>query len=333
MSGWPVGLCVAALLFFSADAMAAAASAARVFATGVMPALFPMMVLCRMLTNKRASAAGTVLFAFAAGSPAAAQRVRMLTDAGAVKPTALAPLLAATGVMSPMFFVGTLANWTGLRGAMWALLGVHWLGALLTAGLCCLGHRWPQKPDKSGTAQIVQTAWQAPQSVSLPQAVMQSAQALLAVCGAMMLFSIVAGVLRAALATVFPAWVTQHAQELAVVWALLEIGGGASAVLTGWNTPPLALLSGLCAFGGLSIWLQNLLFVGACIRPVKLLCIRMLHGAIGYGLGWVLFAVWPQLAAAFAQGGQATLGAAETVSVWLPALLIGLSALRHRRAF
>lgn len=46
---------------------------------------------------------------------------------------ALEPLLAACGVMSPMFFTGTLAQWTGLRAGCWVLLLCHWTGALAAA--------------------------------------------------------------------------------------------------------------------------------------------------------------------------------------------------------
>ena len=63
---------------------------------------------------------------------------------------------------------------------------------------------------------------------------------------------------------------------------MLEIGGGAKAVIAVLPDP--ALLCALCSFGGLSIWLQNLLFVGESIRPVRLLCMRALHGAVSYAV-------------------------------------------------
>lgn len=54
---------------------------------------------------------------------------------------ALEPLLAACGVMSPMFFTGTLAQWTGLRAGCWVLLLCHWTGALAAAGVVRLAAR------------------------------------------------------------------------------------------------------------------------------------------------------------------------------------------------
>lgn len=317
MVAWGIGLAAALLLLFSTDAMAAGEAAARVFAADVLPALFPVMVLCRLLPVKAYSPAGAILFAWVSGSPAAAQRVRLMYDAGAVNRATAASLLAATGVMSPMFFVGTLARQTGLHGAMWAMLLLHWLGALLTVGLWRLlaGHR--NTDGKRAAASLCV------QPMSLPRAVSESAQALLAVCGAMMLFSVAAGVLRALLARLLPRWVMQNGKTLSVVWALMEVGGGALAVIGEWKAPPLALLGGLCAFGGLSLWLQNLLFAGIMIRPAKLLCMRALHGALSFGLGMGVFALWPQLTAAFA-GGAAATQTAVTVSPLVPLLLIGL---------
>ena len=119
--------------------------------------------------------------------------------------------------------------------------------------------------------------------MTLPAAIAQSAQALLCVCGAMMVFSVLAALFKSLLGTVFPAWTAQHEAWLAVVWALLEIGSGSSAVI-GIVEEPYALLSALCGFGGLSIWLQNLLFLDTKIRPGRLLCMRALHGAVSYGV-------------------------------------------------
>jgi len=265
-------LCAAVLLGFSGEAMQAASDAAGVFVSGVMPALFPMMVLCRLLPAQDTSIVRTVLFSFASGSPAAAQRVSMLDG---ISKRQRVMLLGMTGVMSPMFFTGTLAGWTGEPKTAWGMLFMHWLSALLTGGICCRfsDHSSPPAPHAS-----------AARPCRLTEANVQSAQALLAVCGAMMLFSIAAGVGKAGLMRLFPLWTAQHAKFLSVLHAMLETGGGAAAVISAWKRPPYALLAALCSFGGLSIWLQNLLFLDQCTRPAKLLLIRMLHGALCYGL-------------------------------------------------
>ena len=304
MGGAVAGICLLLVMAFSSEAMEAASQAARVFASGVMPALLPMMVLCRLLparSNHEHSAwrdyAGAVLFSFASGSPASAQRVRDLCGAGAVAPGAALPLLAACGVMSPMFFTGTLAQWTGLRAGCWVLLLCHWAGALAAAGLVKLASGHPPAV-RAGAAATPQPPARAARP-SLPEAVTEAATALLAVCGAMMTFAIAAGVLRALIAALWPAWAAAHGPLLAAAWALMEVGGGAAAVLEAWPQAPMALLCALCSFGGLSIWLQNLLFVPACVRPAKLLWIRMLHGALSGGLALAVFTLFPSLTRPF----------------------------------
>jgi len=76
MGGMAAGICLLLVMAFSSQAMEAASQAARVFAGGVMPALLPMMVLCRLLpahANHERSAwrgyAGAVFFSFASGPP------------------------------------------------------------------------------------------------------------------------------------------------------------------------------------------------------------------------------------------------------------------------
>ena len=306
MTGAAVGGGLLLVLIFSSQAMEAASQAARVFASGVMPALLPMMVLCRLLparSNHEHSAwrdyAGAVLFSFASGSPASAQRVRDLCGAGAVAPGAALPLLAACGVMSPMFFTGTLAQWTGLRAGCRVLLLCHWAGALAAAGLVKLASGHPPAVCAGAAATPQPPTRRATPRPSLPQAVTEAATALLAVCGAMMTFAIAAGVLRALIAALWPAWAAAHGPLLAAAWALMEVGGGAAAVLEAWPQAPMALLCALCSFGGLSIWLQNLLFVPACVRPAKLLWIRMLHGALSGGLALAVFTLFPGLTRPF----------------------------------
>ena len=258
MAGWIAAACAAVLIWFSDTAMQSASEAAKVFAGGVMPALFPMMVLGRM-AGGAGGWAQAVLMGWMSGSPASAQRAASLWQSGRIR--CAEKLLCLTGVMSPMFFMGTLCAWGVPRAAAWRMLVCHWLGAALCALVWC---------DRTPPFQGPQS--QTTRGETLPQAIHQSARSLLAVCGAMMLFSIIAGVLRRLL---------RDAPWTAALWAMLEIGGGAHAVLRTFHQP-YALLCGLCSFGGLSIWLQNLLFTGEKIRPVRLLWMRMLHGAVSF---------------------------------------------------
>ena len=93
----------------------------------------------------------------------------------------------------------------------------------------------------------------------------------------MVLFGIIAGVIQQVGVQLFPVW--QKARLLpALLHAALEVGGGSFALLD-VGAPPW-LLCALCSFGGLSIWLQNLLFLSDIVRPAELLYWRMLHGAL-----------------------------------------------------
>ena len=50
---------------------------------------------------------------------------------------------------------------------------------------------------------------------------------------------------------------------------------------------------GFTSFGGLSILMQNLLFLGKSIRPGRLLACRLLHGAAAYGICGLLVRLFP----------------------------------------
>ena len=280
-------VCVAVMLMllaFSDAATEAARAAAACFATGVLPSLLPMMVLGNIWpadTKTERSGIGlwfrTGLYGFAAGSPAAARRA--LDMRGCFRGKSWECALCLSGVMSPMFFTGTLAGWLGSVKEGRILLVIHWLGAIAAALIWQL--------FASGDTPVPDTQSAPAAGRSLPEAIARSVQPLLCVCGAMMVFSAAAGLLKSLLMALAPAWTARHENWLAAVWAVMEIGGGSSAVIRAYQKPH-ALLSALCGFGGLSIWLQNLLFVQNSVRPAKLLGMRALHGAVCYALVRIL---------------------------------------------
>ena len=292
---WIFGL--AALMLLDSDMVLNAVNgAAGVFVRSVMPALFPMMVLnglsARLSGRERRWM--TVGFCWLAGSPASAQRLEGLWERGELPERALLPLAAATGVMSPLFFVGSLGSRLPNPAGGWLLLTAHWLGALTAAGLI---HRLSRRFSSMEKAEPVhpeeRTAGRTSLLAALPDSLRQACTALLSVCGAMMLFSILAAFFRQGLSALLPGWAADHPEIPALLWALLEIGGGAHALLDVSPTPDLPLLCALCSFGGLSIWMQNLLFLGKSIRPGKLLLLRLLHGAAAYGVCRMLVRLFP----------------------------------------
>lgn len=270
------------LLLFSREAMEAATKAAQVFCSSVLPSLFPMMVLGGLAESATTELRGRklflVLFGFCAGSPASARQAALLHHCSPFSPGELMPLLCMCGVMSPMFFTGTLGTRLG-GGTGWLMLLAHWMGALATGCLCHLACYRRHTAETVGSYPRAAPN-QSPRRLTeaLPAAVSAAGQSLLSVLGAMMLFSIVATVVRALLGHLFPAWLEGNHLTVALLHAVLEVGGGSFAMLEAGAKP--WLLCALCSFGGLSIWLQNLLFLGNMIRPAELLCWRMLHGAL-----------------------------------------------------
>ncbi|MCI6036869.1 MAG: hypothetical protein MR748_02645 [Clostridiales bacterium] len=293
---WIFGL--AALMLLDSDTVLNAVNgAAGVFVRSVMPALFPMMVLNGLSArlSGREKRWMTVGFCWLAGSPASAQRLEGLWERGELPERALLPLAAATGVMSPLFFVGSLGSRLPNPSGGWLLLTAHWLGALAAAGLIHRLSRHFSSMEKAEPVRPEQrtAAGRTSLLAALPDSLRQAGTALLSVCGAMMLFSILAAFFRQGLSALLPGWAADHPEIPALLWALLEIGGGAHALLDVSPTPDLPLLCALCSFGGLSIWMQNLLFLGKSIRPGKLLLLRLLHGAAAYGVCRMLVRLFP----------------------------------------
>lgn len=294
---WLFGL-AALMLLDSGTVLNAVNGAAGVFVRSVMPALFPMMVLnglsARLSGRERRWM--TVGFCWLAGSPASAQRLEGLWKRGEVAGRELLPMAAATGVMSPLFLVGSLGGRLPNPAGGWLLLIAHWLGALAAAGLT-LGLNHLSRRKTADAALPEERALRPAEPVSLltalPDSLRQAGPALLAVCGAMMLFSILAALFRQGLSALLPGWAAAHPEFPAILWAVLEIGGGAHALLDVSPAPDLPLLCALCSFGGLSIWMQNLLFLGKSIRPGKLLLVRLLHGAAAYGICGLLVRLLP----------------------------------------
>ncbi len=282
MRGILAGMAAALTVLFSDEAMKAASGAAELFTRGVTPALFPMLVLASLMPEGSGSFWSTFGFSLLAGSPASSRRASGLCLAGRAVSTSA--LYGACGVMSPMFFTGTLAAWTGSKGAAWIMLISHWLGAV-TAGLIGLAAD-RQKNGNAARSKTphIESASRKPLIRILPEALKSSAQALLAVCAAMMLFSIIAALIRIPLGRIL-----ESKQIPAVIWAFLEIGGGSAELIK--QGAALPLVCAMCGFGGLSLWTQNLLFTGDTISPSRLLGLRAVHALTSFFICSAIMAI------------------------------------------
>ena len=135
------GFLLALMLRFPLEALDAAASGLRVFSQGVLPALFPYMVLCQLLTpalcrmRRIPRALPVAALAFMGGSPGGARLISLLREQGALNSRQTRLLAALTGTCSPMFLLGTVSVWASSRALGVAVLAAHWLGSALCA-LC-----------------------------------------------------------------------------------------------------------------------------------------------------------------------------------------------------
>lgn len=225
------GALMGCMLVFPREAAGAALAALTVFARSVLPALLPFSVCAQLLTAGHSISADLLcLLALPGGSPTGA---RLFAQAP-LSPAEARRCAVLTGTLSPMFFLSTLSDWLDdpRKGA--GLLAVHLLSALL----CGLFFR--HKPQ--GRIALP--------PVTIPQALAQSAQAMLTVAGAIVLGAVAARMLRCALP--LPPGMA------AVLHAFLEVTGGCHALIT--LALPLPLLAALLSFGGLSLLLQNAAF-------------------------------------------------------------------------
>lgn len=283
MQRWAVFPAALCLMLLGGEAMDAAREALKVFAEKIMPALLPMMVLSRfygMLPGgydaKGLARLETIAFSFIAGSPAGAASAAELLQKDERFLSEAENLMAFCGVMSPLFFLGSLRSILG-SWAGWVLLLCHWAGCLLTGLIISCSAKKPEPVEMQRKAAI-----QKPPA-SFPEIIASAMQGIISVLGAVLFFSIAAAVVENLLKRLFPA-LGGSGMVFAVLQALLEAGGGSIRVAVLGGISSLPLVCGLCSFGGLSIWMQCLMVTGKIIRPGRLLAIRLLHGALGYGI-------------------------------------------------
>ncbi|MBQ9197222.1 MAG: hypothetical protein IJ157_08260 [Clostridia bacterium] len=226
------GALMGAMLVFPRQAAAAALQALGDFSISVLPGLLPFSACALLITAGRTLPLSLLtVLALPGGSPTGA---RLFRDAG-LPPSAARKIAARTGNMSPMFFLYTLSAWLGDPRKGRLLLASH-LGAAMLAG-CFFrgGHR-----DKIKLP-----------SLTVPDALTQSAQAMLGAAACASLGAVGARMLGCALPGLPPGM-------LASLQSLLEITSGMKALTA--LSAPLPLLAGFTGFTGLSILLQNAAF-------------------------------------------------------------------------
>ena len=250
----------------------AARDALSTWALGVVPSLFPYMVLCRMLAarlaGKRLSPTATAAaLGLAGGSPSGAALLGGYAARGRLDLRAFLPLCALTGIISPMFMLRMAGAWLGGGATALCLLIAHLLAAVCSAVVVFV---WVRRTD-TAQAPAVQPAGDAPPG----EPIWDSVRAILSVGGCIVFYSVMAE----GITVLLPLPETL----CALLHALLEAAGGAHAI-AGAAFPPemrAVLVSAACGFSGISILSQNALFVrpfGVGMRT--LLPIALLRGAL-----------------------------------------------------
>ena len=256
-------LVIVFLLAFPAETAGAALRAMRVWATSIVPTLFPYMVFGRLLgkslhmLNLPATPAAAAL-GMLGGSPTGAALIAAY--ASRLDNRNLFSLCALTGTLSPMFILGTIRTWTNSKFLCTRLLLCHWISAVLSAWIVWIAYGKSkyrsQHPDNSA-----HQAWGNPLS--------QSIDAIIQVGGCVILYSVLAQIGGLLLRPILP-------QLQPVFHAALEVAGGINTIWQNDLPAKDILICIALGFSGLSILAQN----HAMLKPLG---IRM-HQLVGFAL-------------------------------------------------
>lgn len=264
----PVLLTLAVFIALMLRSPAAAAGAGRgltVCAVSLVPSLLPFFTLSNLLSalgladilSKRAggvmrrmfrisgAAAQAFFLGITGGYPLGAAAVAQLRRGGMISKDEAERLLAFSNNSGPAFILGAVGGILQSPAAGLLLYGTHVLAAVLT-GLI-MRRRAPAQPEPVSEA----AAAPLPFFRALPQAAARAVSSTLAVCGYVVLFSAMLGML-APLGLLPPL-----ARALCV--GFIELGSGAAA-LSGMIPSPetLAAAAFMLGWGGLSVHCQTL---------------------------------------------------------------------------
>ena len=249
-------LVIAFLLSFPSETASAALSAMHVWATSIVPVLFPYMVFGRLLgkslhmLNLPGSPAAAAL-GLLGGSPTGAALIT--SYASRLSSRSILSLCTLTGTISPMFILGTIQTWINNPSLCKKLLVCHWLSACAGAWIV---HRLHHSNGNSDAMRPV-----AMERAAFCNPITQSIEAIIQVGGCVILYSVLARIGGILLQPFFP-------QLQPALHAALEVAGGINAICQSSLSPDAKgfSLSIALGFTGFSILSQN----HAMLRPLGL---------------------------------------------------------------
>lgn len=256
------------------------ADGARLCVGSLLPALFPFMVVCELLVGidlskvllrptarllglQSEDTAAALLASWLGGYAVCARLTAQLRSAGRISARDAALLMLLGCCSGPGFVVGYIGGLLLNSTALGALLYACQLAANLLAVMFCLPLL--PKADAPGTNNQPQEK----QEISLPSAISSAASTCLNLCGCVIFFRVVAGVLLAD--TNLPAVAS------ACVSAICEITAGCAGFAAFGGR---AALYGIClamSLLGFSVWGQLKLLLQGQMPMRLLVASRLLH--------------------------------------------------------
>ena len=304
-------LCALFMLINPREIILCAREACALFAGDVLPGIFPFLTVMLLITSRLKKEAGffpMALMGMAAGSPAGAR----LSAFGHFTLKGYRAFALLTGVMSPMFLLGTVPLWLNGQGMPVFLATI--LGALITAGLSLALPAKGQAVMEGENGQL-----------SLPQAINRAAQTMLTVCGCM----VIGSCLGLMAGKCLPG---QNALLRAVVQGLLEVTKGVkdiSLIPFEDGRLPAAWAAALVSFGGVSLQMQNFSFYKKGALPMGIyLFLKGVHAALAFLLAYVLVPLFP--AAALYTAAVGVSNTRFTLPLWGMAFLLSEIVLKWR---
>lgn len=267
---------LAALVFASNEVVASCRAGLRLCAELILPSLFPFFVvsmllaslgfpdalgrrvapLARKLFGVSGAGATALILGLSGGYPLGAAYLAELERRGEIDARETERLLVFCNNSGPAFLLGAVGGAVFHSAAAGLLLYVCHALAALVAGLLCGG---------DGASSPQKAAKPLPFSRALAEAVRQAVTSLLSVCGFVVCFSILTGLLDAwgvipALSSFLSSRLPLSAQAArAMLVGFFELGNGIGAMRQLPATPGnLALAAALVGWGGLSVHCQTL---------------------------------------------------------------------------
>lgn len=280
------------------------------FATSVAPALFPFFFFTRILTSVGTaqilgdalkkpiarfyncpSVGGYVFFMSAiSGYPVGSRLLSDLYAAGIVDRRQVKAISSFTSTSGPLFIVGTVGTvMFGSPSFGYLLMAVHFVGALLNGFIFRIG-----KKQAREYGELVRTP---PDFDDLLGKSMTSAlTSLFIVGGYIAIFSMIADVmtdigvvaaLASPVASLYRAVGWEPGMAQGTVLGFIEITRGCLSISQCGADIKTALpvVAGLLSFGGISVSLQSLTFLGNCkVRPLYYLATKTSQALISFAL-------------------------------------------------